>query len=217
MHRYRLTIARICLVLVFAAMGFVAVSVGLEVVFGGVFNLRLAVFAFIVAVVLAMIRAVVLRQPAMVRSRLTAPKWLEPWFGAPSIPELQGFPPGQRQAIWDAAEREVWSFPIRLLVSVVSVPIFFWLIFYMAPKVISPLIPGGHRRLTTMTVALLLGGGYALLELFLIRRRIHGRILLKLPHACPGCGYDLTANASGVCPECGREIARDGADRPERE
>ena len=23
------------------------------------------------------------------------------------------------------------------------------------------------------------------------------------PNACPGCGYDLTGNESGVCPECG--------------
>ena len=23
------------------------------------------------------------------------------------------------------------------------------------------------------------------------------------PNACPACGYDLTANESGVCPECG--------------
>ena len=24
---------------------------------------------------------------------------------------------------------------------------------------------------------------------------------------CPTCGYDLTANVSGVCPECGRPVA----------
>ena len=23
------------------------------------------------------------------------------------------------------------------------------------------------------------------------------------PNACPGCGYDLTGNETGVCPECG--------------
>jgi len=25
------------------------------------------------------------------------------------------------------------------------------------------------------------------------------------PNACPSCGYDLTGNESGVCPECGHE------------
>ena len=24
------------------------------------------------------------------------------------------------------------------------------------------------------------------------------------PHCCQGCGYDLTGNVSGACPECGR-------------
>jgi hypothetical protein len=23
---------------------------------------------------------------------------------------------------------------------------------------------------------------------------------------CPACGYDLTANTSGVCPECGKAV-----------
>ena len=36
------------------------------------------------------------------------------------------------------------------------------------------------------------------------------RIREKLLHLCPACGYDLTGNASGVCPECGRE--RDATD-----
>jgi len=27
------------------------------------------------------------------------------------------------------------------------------------------------------------------------------------PNACPGCGYDLTGNESGECPECGQIIA----------
>jgi hypothetical protein len=29
----------------------------------------------------------------------------------------------------------------------------------------------------------------------LVRRQLHGQ--------CPQCGYDLTGNVSGVCPECG--------------
>lgn len=30
---------------------------------------------------------------------------------------------------------------------------------------------------------------------------------------CPACGYDLTANMSGTCPECGRKTDRPLADR----
>ena len=33
------------------------------------------------------------------------------------------------------------------------------------------------------------------------RYRIRRRITCGL---CPACGYDLTGNVSGVCPECGR-------------
>ena len=37
---------------------------------------------------------------------------------------------------------------------------------------------------------------------FVHRRRVRAqRIALG---QCPGCGYDLTGNLSGVCPECGR-------------
>lgn len=30
------------------------------------------------------------------------------------------------------------------------------------------------------------------------------------PHCCQHCGYDLTGNVSGICPECGAEVARIG-------
>ena len=37
-----------------------------------------------------------------------------------------------------------------------------------------------------------------------MRRLLHWYRLNQLgPDACRGCGYDLTGNASGVCPECG--------------
>jgi len=31
------------------------------------------------------------------------------------------------------------------------------------------------------------------------------------PNACPACGYDLTGNESGVCPECGRSTGTEAA------
>jgi hypothetical protein len=36
-------------------------------------------------------------------------------------------------------------------------------------------------------------------------RRKHGR----RPGRCPRCKYDLTGNVSGVCPECGTQVAPD--------
>jgi predicted RNA-binding Zn-ribbon protein involved in translation (DUF1610 family) len=34
-------------------------------------------------------------------------------------------------------------------------------------------------------------------------------------HLCSACGYDLTGNTSGVCPECGRAVESSGTDRVE--
>ena len=31
---------------------------------------------------------------------------------------------------------------------------------------------------------------------------------LGVRRGCEGCGYDLTGNTSGTCPECGEAIAR---------
>jgi predicted amidophosphoribosyltransferase len=36
-----------------------------------------------------------------------------------------------------------------------------------------------------------------------------------IPHLCCSCGRDLTANTSGVCPECGREIEQKPVDNVE--
>lgn len=37
-------------------------------------------------------------------------------------------------------------------------------------------------------------------------RRVRKRLWSRLRHLCSFCGYNLTGNTSGVCPECGREI-----------
>ena len=39
-----------------------------------------------------------------------------------------------------------------------------------------------------------------------VRRRMARRRLSRIG-LCPSCGYDLTANVSGVCPECGKATA----------
>lgn len=35
-----------------------------------------------------------------------------------------------------------------------------------------------------------------------------------VPGGCGGCGYDLTGNVSGVCPECGLAVALEDKNRP---
>ena len=34
----------------------------------------------------------------------------------------------------------------------------------------------------------------------------------RAPGHCPRCGFDLTGNVSGVCPECGQRVARTAPD-----
>jgi hypothetical protein len=80
--------------------------------------------------------------------------------------------------------------------------------FIITPEMTSP---GSHLKLLGLTafivlvpVALLIIGMTALI------RAIVYRIVLwpppPRPGACEACGYDLTGNVSGVCPECGRTV-----------
>lgn len=59
-------------------------------------------------------------------------------------------------------------------------------------------------KLATLAWPLLAGGGLLLAASPLSRLVVRG---LPGPHACPGCGYDLSRTATGRCPECG--LARD--------
>jgi hypothetical protein len=38
---------------------------------------------------------------------------------------------------------------------------------------------------------------------------IIGRHRQCAPGCCAGCGYNLTANITGICPECGESVERD--------
>ena len=51
---------------------------------------------------------------------------------------------------------------------------------------------------------------------FAIQRWLVRRALWRhFGFLCSSCGYDLTANASGVCPECGRAVGRAEAEKVE--
>ena len=55
-----------------------------------------------------------------------------------------------------------------------------------------------------------LGWAMSLVVAFFLAREVHGRLrwkVVKHDHpVCRRCGYDLTGNTSGVCPECGERI-----------
>jgi hypothetical protein len=67
--------------------------------------------------------------------------------------------------------------------------------------------------LATIVVILLMLPGAAFVFAIVLVYLFHGPhgIPEPRPGHCPHCGYDLTGNVSGVCPECGqsaRQTAR---------
>ncbi|HPM24999.1 MAG TPA: hypothetical protein PLP66_13915 [Phycisphaerae bacterium] len=66
----------------------------------------------------------------------------------------------------------------------------------------------GNRYLSTWQ---LLGLAVASLLIGVLAGVRRHRILARTPRPhghCPKCGYDLTGNTSGVCPECGGAVSR---------
>jgi hypothetical protein len=72
-------------------------------------------------------------------------------------------------------------------------------------------IPGAYRRTGLLLPQWVFLVTFAVLPLLrlckFVRRR--GR---TIKGGCPACGYSLTANTSGVCPECGTPVPKEPAD-----
>ena len=102
---------------------------------------------------------------------------------------------------------------------------FFWalgifitgLFIIESPKSLQPPIPfsrgitGGAPSAWSIFVLLVDVGRwimYASLPVFVVACIGHGRAFAQ----CSRCGYDLTGNSSGVCPECGAEL--EGESKP---
>jgi len=63
----------------------------------------------------------------------------------------------------------------------------------------------------TVLVCLYAVGFCATWALLRRRLRLHHRLQFG---CCPGCGYNLTGNTSGVCPECGAPVPRRSEEQP---
>ena len=123
------------------------------------------------------------------------------------IPELRGRPDDEQRQLWERASEGAMTRPAFLLLlagyvaAIVLLPLVARRLFLSVanPNVPVSVIAGG------VTVAII-GLGLWLFIGWPIR---HARARLRrlLPHLCDACGYDLTGNASGVCPECGRPRA----------
>ncbi len=65
----------------------------------------------------------------------------------------------------------------------------------------------------TILVALVLFGLIAIPNLIVLNRKAKRR-LLEIQGLCRHCGYNLTGNVSGVCPECGKPIQQTIPEQP---
>ena len=127
-----------------------------------------------------------------------------------AMPELAELPPEQRVAAYRAADRRARRRPVFLLVVVVNVMIVAAALLLGRWFFGSRYNPG--LPLGAVMVAFALCGAAVTLAVGLSfrRRYLTPQLWRVMPHTCGGCGYDLTANTSGTCPECGRPAGRVG-------
>ena len=133
------------------------------------------------------------------------------------IPELEGLAPEvQRQLCHQRTSSFRASWRGRLLaLSLWPAVLAIWFgIFWFSYRVCNYFEITGLLRLAIFMLAALL----AFVVLPRALSRVLDPLLLRpwlrshLPYLSSTCGYDLTANTSGVCPECGREIDKPPAD-----
>ena len=134
------------------------------------------------------------------------------WRKWEALPELRNLPEAQRRGLWDDAYGHakwhkftliVW--PLILVVFVLCFVLGDW--FFT-----SRFNPGVPRIVPPMILGALGGFGFAA-TMWVVQRRVIQRYLWRrLPHLCDHCGYDLTGNESGVCPECGHSLLREDPD-----
>ena len=123
------------------------------------------------------------------------------------MPELAGMTDEERTDLirrWRAEQWVSWrvwlvqSLPF-VLVLLIGVLIYANVTGRLGPRLSfsSPVVVFGPA------VAIVLG---TVLQAWLERRLFRRWLRRMLPHLCSACGYDLTANASGRCPEFGRAV-----------
>ena len=126
---------------------------------------------------------------------------------SPDLPELQGLARASRIRVWRQATHEA---------RVEFVP---WVVLFVAPLIVifggiltDAFLATGLPRLgfpmpLIRLVSVLVPAGILVVPTSIIlHQRIRRRIWQLAPHLCDDCGYDLTANVSGACPECGRRV-----------
>ena len=128
------------------------------------------------------------------------------------FPELKRFEAGdERRAAWQEAASAVtrgWGILYFLLALVTGFVVLVFLVEHLE------FWPDASKSVV-LFLAFIRGAGSMFLAMgvgiYLARRSILRSLRIRLNQlgrpTCLGCGYDLTGNESGVCPECGTDLA----------
>ena len=123
------------------------------------------------------------------------------------IPALAGLPDDQQKQLYKEAWQEAsrgWLFIVLVGASSLAI----WVVWELKDTIYaSRWNPGVPRPLIYAILVAAVVLAWQPLWRWFDLHIVAPRIWRRLPHICNGCGYDLTGNTSGRCPECGGECA----------
>lgn len=91
-------------------------------------------------------------------------------------------------------------------------PVLLLLSVTVAPVVAACMYWGSYSgKVSMLVVAVGIPTGAGIAVACVLRVLLHDALI---PGHCQNCGYDLTGNVSGVCPECGTAVEATERDRP---
>ena len=122
-----------------------------------------------------------------------------------SLPELAGLPDAERRQVWERAGRRAFRRPVVWLAVLGQAAV-----VLVGSLAVAPMIRSGVPIWVSALAASAIGAGATLALVQVALHAARQYLFRELLGRCRGCGYDLTGNASGVCPECGTAATSKG-------
>ena len=108
--------------------------------------------------------------------------------------------------VLEEARKEEWSRLRFLLPILLAVPVIVFVLSFVPGITDRSLISTVLRLMLLLSVAFLFICALAWLSRRSIQRSLWRKLAARGIPCCMHCGYNLTGNVSGVCPECGEQI-----------
>ena len=122
-----------------------------------------------------------------------------------SLPELAGLPDADKERVWERGSRRAARRPAVWLAAAAQAAV-----VLVGSQLVAPMLKAGLPAWLTVAAVAVVGGVAALGLVQTVLHTARPYLLRELPGRCRGCGYDMTGNTSGACPECGRAVAAKG-------